>query len=294
MISLLIIYLLLSALGKTEDLLVEMKMDVTRLPTELAKLPSVSKQLKLDEISTLTKMALRGEVVPASVITQAPPTTSVIADGNSMSSTHTGERTTKSHFSSSQKSLSSSSSAIKKEKTLQDATKWAKVDEKQQVASNNPPAQFTTGSLVSIPAGNSGLRLQTPEGQQLIVAATSVPYTAFAQSSKPQTATVGGGTGATSSYALKVPSAYVDGGQVYQTLQLVPVSAATAQQLMLWPQAAVVQQQPQVKSGTGGTAAQQLTVVQGSQLISIAAATTNAQGGKGGGAATGKSIITID
>ena len=277
-----------------EDLLVEMKMDVTRLPTELTKLPSVSKQLKLDEISTLTKMALRGEVVPASVITQAPPTTSVIADGNSMSSTN--ERT-KSHSSSLQKL----SSSTKKERTLQQEMKRSKIEEKQVTSSH--PAQFTaarpysttpTGSFVPIP-GNSGMRLQMPEGQQLIVAASSVPYTTLGQTSKPQTVSVGG-TGAAqaatipASYALKVPAGYMDSGQVYQatTLQLVPVSAATAQQIMVWPQAAVVQQQ-QGKTGS----AQQLTVVQGSQLISMAA-TTNAQGGKGGGSATNASIITID
>ena len=285
-------FLLPPALGKIEDLLADMKMDVTRLPTELSKLSSVSKQLKLDEISTLTKMALRGEVVPASVITQAPPTTSVIADGNSTSSTAASGEKSKPHSSSSQKS---SSSLVKKEKPSQEA-KWVKLEEKQVVSSS--PAQFTThaysatpsGSLVPIPS-NSGIRLQTPEG--LIVAGSTVPYTTLAQTSKPHTVTVGGAGATTAIPAsyVKVPAAYVDSGQVYQaaTLQLVPVSAGTAQQIMVWPQAAVVQQQPQAKAG----GAQQLTVVQGSQLISMVDA-SNAQGGKGGGGASTASIITID
>ena len=260
-------------------------MDVTRLPTELSKLPTVSKQLKLDEISTLTKMAVRGEVVSASVITQAPPTTSVIADGNSTSLTAASEKS-KSH--SSQKTSSSSSS--KKERTSQE-TKWTKLEEKQVATGNT--AQFAraysataTGNLVPI-QGNSGLRLQTPEG--LLVATTSVPYTALAQTSKPLTVTGGAAGGA--SYAVKVPAAYMDSGQVYQatTLQLVPVSAATAggQQIMVWQQ-----QQHQ----TNKPAAQQLTVVQGSQLISMVDPSAGAQGAKGGGVATvtNASIITID
>ena len=35
----------------------EMKSDVSRLPSELSKIPSVSTQLKMDEISTISKAA---------------------------------------------------------------------------------------------------------------------------------------------------------------------------------------------------------------------------------------------
>ena len=254
-------------------------MDITRLPTELVKLPSVSKQLKLDELSTLTKMAVRGAVVPASVITQAPPpTASVIAGGNSTvsSAATAGERM---GTQTSQKLQSSSSS--KKERVMQEA-KRVKQDEK--LVSGNP-TQFShaysttpTTSLVT----NSGLRLQqTQEG--ILVASNNAPYTTLAQTKS----TVAGAT--TTKYAVKVPAGYVDSGQVYQTatLQLVPVSAG--QQIMVWPQA-MMQQQQTAKSST-----QQLTVVQGSQLISMvdpSSVTTNAKGAVS--TATSSSIITID
>ena len=46
-----------TALGKMEELLLEMKQDVTKLSTELGKLPSVSGQLKVDELSILGRLA---------------------------------------------------------------------------------------------------------------------------------------------------------------------------------------------------------------------------------------------
>jgi len=52
--------------------LMEMKADVSRLPNELSKMPLVSKQLKIDEISTISKLAKGSTIVPQSVITQAP------------------------------------------------------------------------------------------------------------------------------------------------------------------------------------------------------------------------------
>ena len=269
-----------------EDLLVEMKMDVARLPNELSKIPSVSKQLKMDELSTLTKMAQRGEVVPASVITQAPLNKSVI------SSTTTEK--SKSQLSSltqqpaQQKPLSKKETAIvqdsKSSKTVTDST-----GDKSTAATNASSTQYTHtytpasgGTLVPL-TGNTGLRLQTPEG--LIVAASSVPYTTL-QTSKASATT----NDRSASYtAVNVP-AYVDSNQVYQAaaVQLVPVSAS--QQIMVWPSSAVVQQ---------GKAPAQLTVVQGSQLLSMvdtsSGSTTQVQKTSSSNTASSNAnIITID
>lgn len=66
-----------------EELLLDMKSDVSKLSMELTKLPSVSKQLKIDEISTLGKLAHKDPSKkplflpqPASVITQNKTSTS--------------------------------------------------------------------------------------------------------------------------------------------------------------------------------------------------------------------------
>ena len=49
-----------------EELLMDMKSDVSRLPGELAKIPSVSTQLKMDEISTISKAAHK-ETAPGKI-----------------------------------------------------------------------------------------------------------------------------------------------------------------------------------------------------------------------------------
>ena len=263
-------------------------MDITRLPNELSKIPSVSKQLKLDELSTLTKMALRGEVVPASVITQAPAN-----PGGVISSSGVTGNKTKGHSSTQvphKTSVSSSSSGKKERVAAAPETKRTKtVEEKPantQNAQNVYSATPSGTNLVSL-TGNSGLRLQTPEG--LLVATSNVPYTAVQQQTS-KSAVVTNDHGYTT---VNVPT-YVDSGQVYQaaTVQLVPVTAG--QQIMVWPPAVV---QPGKATGT-----QQLTVVQGSQLLSVvdtSSTATAAQGGqkKSGGSvatATNSSIITID
>ena len=67
-----------------EELLLDMKSDVSKLSLELTKIPSVSKQLKIDELSILGKLAGKDPQKPAtiqvpisvsqpSVITQSKP-----------------------------------------------------------------------------------------------------------------------------------------------------------------------------------------------------------------------------
>ena len=284
--------ILLTALGKIEDLLVDMKMDVTRLPSELSKIPTVSRQLKMDETSTLTKMAQRGGVVPPSVIAQAPPnaTQVVVSGGNTTTADkHRTPVLTSIASSSSSVSLVSNNQklAVKKETSvvMQDGGSNKRKTDSTAASKANVPgnvAQFPLGypassrSTTLIPVtGSSGLRLQTPEG---LLVAGGVQYAAL-QTSKPS-----GSTNEHTSYA------YMEGSnQVYQaaTVQLVPVS--TGQQIVVWP--SMMQQ-------GGKTVPQQLTVVQGSQLLSIVdTVSKNTQGQSGAGRpGTGgtASIITID
>ena len=48
-----------TALGKMEEILLEMKQDIGKLSMELTRCPSVSQQLKIDELSILSKLASR-------------------------------------------------------------------------------------------------------------------------------------------------------------------------------------------------------------------------------------------
>ena len=52
----------------------EMKSDVSRLPVELSKIPPISRQLKMDEISTLSRLANK----PAAAVAMVTASQSVI------------------------------------------------------------------------------------------------------------------------------------------------------------------------------------------------------------------------
>ena len=62
------------ALGKMEELLLDMKTDVSRLSIELTKMPSVSSQLKIDELSILGKLAGKDQPVTATTNTTTTTT----------------------------------------------------------------------------------------------------------------------------------------------------------------------------------------------------------------------------
>ena len=77
-----------TALGKMEELLMEMKSDVSRLPGELAKIPSVSTQLKMDEISTISKAAHK-ETAPVIINNASGGGSSNVRSGSVITHTHT-------------------------------------------------------------------------------------------------------------------------------------------------------------------------------------------------------------
>lgn len=82
-----------SALGKMEELLLEMKQDVTKLSMELGKLPTVSSQLKVDELSILGRLAGKGGGGGGPASVQSAITfskSSVISNSSSVTTTAAG------------------------------------------------------------------------------------------------------------------------------------------------------------------------------------------------------------
>ena len=253
-----------------EELLSEMKNDVSRLPTELSKLPSVSAQLKMDEISIISKLAKSPDT--PSVITQAPPT-------------HTGP----------QKTSGAAASSSVGEMVVVNKPAKQPTSSKYAIVSQQP------GPQVQLPAGQ--VAMQTPEGLMM-------PVYSVANSSTKGTGTqamsVVQGTGSSAitttagqTITIGVP-AYVEGSNVYQLVPAVSGHAVSGQQVVYWP--------PVGQSSTTTVAGSQLAVVQGTspqvlQPVQLSVASTGgaavtlaaAQGtGQGKTAAKKTSVITID
>lgn len=267
-----------AAMSKMEELLIDMKADVARLPGELAKMPSVSIQLKIDEISTISKLAKTP--VSQSVITQAPPSNLAPLKTSS--------------------SRSKSPKLPKKDVVMVDKPKSSSQPTalKYKVAYANPPAPSTQpGPQVQLPPG-SGLAMQTAEGLVVYsVASAANPPQAVsvvqAGSTSATTTTTSGGQTIT----IGVPT-YLDGSNLYQTVQLVP--AVSGQQVVYWPPVVGSGQAPAqvttvAAAATGGGATvgnSQLAVVQRSstphQSVQFSAEVATSSG------ATPTSVITID
>ncbi len=188
-----------------DELLTEMRADVTRLPGELGKLKSVSHQLKMDEISTISKLA-KGGSVSAPV---GPPTQSVITKAPALDST-----------------------SIKKERSE------IIVTQKKRPETPNTVATMVQGgssnqAVIQVPAGSHVV--QTADGVILYGGATTASSKTIQQSTVAPTAS-SSSTSNQQAYTLGVPTAYMDSnsGGIYQAVQLVPVSGST-QQLVYWP-----------------------------------------------------------
>lgn len=155
-----------------EELLMEMKSDVSRLPGELAKIPSVSTQLKMDEISTISKAAHKetapviinnsssnvrsGSVIththtPAEVmttsVTQQPhvSTASVISEGLKRHS-HSGARSSSPRHSSRRQTAAAAAPAPTEDKVSIVA------GSNIATAATAPVAYATTGGAIQLPA----------------------------------------------------------------------------------------------------------------------------------------------
>ena len=231
----------------------EMKADVTRLPNELAKIPSVSHQLKMDEISTLSKLASKGTIATShthSVITQAPSVVTMATAGSSSAASGVDK----------QKATSKPATVAGKSEAI--------VVQKEQKAQYGVAYAATGGTIVQAPvqlATGSGLA-----GDSVVVytMASNTGGTQYAtiqqQSGSAQTSTSSSSQTQTT-YAIGVPT-YVDGNMYLQgqTVQLVPVSGVSAsnQQVVYWP----VQQvgQTPASQATAVATVPQLAMVQGS------------------------------
>ena len=231
----------------------EMKADVTRLPNELAKIPSVSHQLKMDEISTLSKLASKGTIATShthSVITQAPSVVTMATSGSSSAASGVDK----------QKATSKPATVAGKSEAI--------VVQKEQKAQYGVAYAATGGTIVQAPvqlATGSGLAVPAGDGVVVYTMASNTGGTQYAtiqqQSGSAQTSTSNSSQTQTT-YAIGVPT-YVD-GNMYQTVQLVPVSGVSAsnQQVVYWP----VQQggQTTASQATAVAAVPQLAMVQGS------------------------------
>lgn len=243
------------AISKMEELLIEMKSDVTRLPGELGKMPSVSMQLKMDEISTISKLAK--VPVTQSVITQAPVSTPP------------------------PKPRSKSPRPVKKEPDTTTAKykvvpgPSSAVPPQVQLPSGSSLAMQTTEGLVVYSVGSS---TTNPPQAVTMVQAGSTATAAVA----PATSTAAGGQ----TIAIGVPATYLD-SNLYQTVQLVP--AVSGQQVMYWQGQAPAQVNT-VAAAPSGT---QLAVVQrGGAATTVLQPVQFGVDGLGGKGTS--SVITID
>lgn len=297
-----------------EELLMEMKSDVARLPGELSKMPSVSVQLKMDEISTISKLAkgIAPPPVSQSVITRAPPTPTgkAVADANQSPKAVVKEQNV-------ERKKPQHLPMIAPKKQQQQVTTATKY----QVAytAGVPMTGVGSGSRpqVQVPAG-SGLAVQTAEGNLVVYSMSSSSKSTQSVSiiqaggmtggMKTATPTTNSG-GQQAAYTLGVPT-YLDGSSLYQTVQLVPAAAAAAttatsvaatseQQMVYWPTSVVGT--PQGTAGAtaaGGTS--QLAVIQHGQVLQPVQfgmehrSTDSSSAGTTGMDTTSCSVITID
>ena len=126
--------LILSALGRMEELVTEMKNDVNKLPAELVKLPCVTKQLNLSAYNILSKLANQKTpsnskteqhkttatttVVKLSTTTSTTANTTAAAAGNTTTTTTTTTTTNSSNVVSSSNTSSHKSNTSVIQQTL--------------------------------------------------------------------------------------------------------------------------------------------------------------------------------
>ena len=233
-----------------EELLLDMKSDVLRLPGELSKMPSVSVQLKMDEISTISKLA-KGGVTPTpvsqSVITRAPPTSSGKAPAEAYQS-----KITKAAL----------QEPVTERKVPPPVAQMAPMvsQKPQATASNKYQVAYASGVPMTAVRGSvagsqvhvnpvSGLTMQQTKEGNLVVYSVSSSSNSTQSVSIVQPGSVTGGVanatptsnngGQQQTYTIGVPT-YLDSSNVFQAVQLVPTAVAPAatseqQQVVYWP-----------------------------------------------------------
>jgi len=279
------------ALTKMEELLMEMKLDVTRLPGELSKMSSVSNQLKMDEVSIISKLA-KGNA--PSVITQAPPTITsqtvpIVTDVSRSKSPNVAKKEIPAVDKKQQYTTAHIAAPV--------ATPLAQNATKYKVAYTTGTGSNAAGTQVQLPAG-SGLAVQTAQGNIVVYSvASSVNTTQTVSIVQGGTVVGGASTQLTNSggqaYTIGVP-AFIDSSNLYQTVQLVPSASATAtniapgSQVVYWPSTA--------SNATVGGTSQIAVVPQGQVLQSVQFGRESKEGTASVGkkTTTTPSVITID
>ena len=267
----------------------EMKTDVARLPNELGKVKSMSKQLKLDEISTISKLAKGSApaIAPAptqSVITQGPG--AVYSNSSADSSKLVPQPQSKGPSAIGRKERTDV--IVKSEATGQRKPTAVETGQFTAAHATSGGQIVQAGQTLQLATG-SGVALQTPEGLILYSVAPNTKSTQ--QPTIVQAANSSRGTITTSSqgqqtYTIGVPAAYVDSGLYLQgqTVQLLPVSAGT-QQVMYWP----------VQGAQTSKVGSQIAVVREPQPVLQPVQYTLADGKvQDNTSKPGSSIITID
>ncbi len=273
-----------------------MKSDVSHLPGDLSKIPPISNQLKMDEISTLSKLAQRGTITPTthSVITHATSTPTPSLGGvTTVPSSKVGVATPPPNARVEKRdqdkipSVRPRKSATQTQPAPQYPVAYATTDGTVlQLApgakSERPVVQLASGGTAG--ASGSGIAVQTADGLIIYSPAstTGAQYATLQQSSPAQTSVTSSNSGQ-GAYALSVP-AYVDG----QPIQLVPVSGNQTQ-VVYWPS---VVQPGQGGSQTFALPSSQLAMMQSGQTILQPVLPTSTHHSTG----TGKTsnFITID
>ena len=209
-----------------EELMLEMKQDTSRLPLELTKLSSVSAQLKLDELSTLSRMASKS----VSTLATAPGGVPSVITESSISGPNRSHSTTKEQAVAKQQQQQQQQQH--QVVLLQESAGGGTATDTQfqltyasgQSALVYPTASSSGAAVQLAMAGQPGLAV-TPEG--MIVYSVAPRGAGVTQYGTIQQSNSAADTTVTSSYAaaISVPS-YVDGNLYLggQTLQLMPVS----------------------------------------------------------------------
>ena len=171
------IFKIFAALGRMEELLMEMKSDVSRLPGELSKIPSVSTQLKMDEISTISKAAHK-ETAPVIINNNSSGAGTNGRPGSVITHTHMPEvlTTTSIQSGTGMNSASVISDGLKHHSARSSSprhsrrTAAAPTEEKVSIVAGNavataataPVAYTTTGGTIQLPATAAAGTIQLP------------------------------------------------------------------------------------------------------------------------------------
>ena len=214
------VFLFHPALGKMEELLLDMKQDVGKISVELSKFPSISSQLKMDELSILGRLAGAGKdgrdsaqpsviTVPQKIMPNGTPPTD-----------KTKAQTVSSTYQPPPSLVKTQGIAPKTQTSGRTLAQTASRTQTQSVS--------RTQTVSTIGTKQSTLQTSTvmKPGEIVVLPSSSVQYTTATPVTGASTKS-GSTVATTQAYAINLPQ-YVDSGTVLMPAQGVP------QQLVYW------------------------------------------------------------